>query len=146
MAVSWPDHLAPGEVRFGRVSAHYEDTVAFYRDGVGLPVVGEFHGSFGEDGTIFGLPDTSIQLEVIRAHDGEATPPSFDQLVLYFAGTEAAHRAAKALRDRGIQPTPSSVTYWEAHGAECYRDPDGREIVYAPWIYGETPDPEPLER
>ncbi|HEX4015570.1 MAG TPA: hypothetical protein VHX15_02450 [Frankiaceae bacterium] len=34
----------------------------------------------------------------------------------------------------GIGPTPSSVTYWAAHGAERFRDPDGREVVYAPWI------------
>ena len=144
--MSWPEHLTAAEVRFGRVSAHYEETVAFYRDAVGLPVLDEFHGSFGEDGTIFGLPDTSVQLEVTRAHDGAVPRASFDQLVLYFAGSEEANRAARRLRDRGIQPTTSSVTYWEAHGAECYRDPDGREIVYAPWIYGENPDPAPLEQ
>ena len=53
---AWPGHLRPGALRWARSSAHYAATVAFYRDAVGLPVVGEFTASFGEDGTIFGLP------------------------------------------------------------------------------------------
>jgi hypothetical protein len=55
----WPEHLPVGAVRVGRTSAHYEQTVQFYRDVVGLPVLESFEGSFGEDGTIFGLPDTA---------------------------------------------------------------------------------------
>src|SRR3954447_11044672 len=53
----WPTGFAPGALRFSRSSVNYEETVAFYRDVVNLPVLDEFTGSFGEDGTIFGLPD-----------------------------------------------------------------------------------------
>ena len=41
-ASSWPEHLRPGALRWARASAHYDDTIAFYREVVGLPVVGEF--------------------------------------------------------------------------------------------------------
>ncbi|HEY5988580.1 MAG TPA: hypothetical protein VIV12_19695 [Streptosporangiaceae bacterium] len=36
--VRWPEHLPVGELRIVRWSAHYDQTVAFYRDIVGLPV------------------------------------------------------------------------------------------------------------
>ena len=26
--------------------------------------------------------------------------------------------------------------YWEATGAVTYRDPDGREVVFAPFVFG----------
>ena len=53
-------------MRVGRSSAHYDQTIRFYRDLVGLPVLESFAASYGEDGTIFGLPDTSVQLEIVR--------------------------------------------------------------------------------
>jgi hypothetical protein len=69
----WPEHLPVGAVRVGRTSAHYDQTVQFYRDLVGLPVLESFKGSYGEDGTIFGLPDTASHLEIVRS--AEPTVP-----------------------------------------------------------------------
>ena len=72
----WPAHLRPGALRWARSSAHYDATVSFYRDtDRPFPVVGEFTASFGEDGTIFGLPDTSIQMEIVRAHPASVGEP-----------------------------------------------------------------------
>jgi hypothetical protein len=59
-------NICPGAVRFTRSSSHHDQTISFYRDVLGLPVVEEFADSFGEDGTIFGLPDTHVQLEIVR--------------------------------------------------------------------------------
>ena len=39
---SWPSDLKPGALRFSHSSANYDETVAFYRDLVSLPVLGEF--------------------------------------------------------------------------------------------------------
>jgi hypothetical protein len=69
----WPEHLPVGAVRVGRTSAHYDQTVQFYRDLVGLPVLESFKGSYGEEGTIFGLPDTASHLEIVRS--AEPTVP-----------------------------------------------------------------------
>ena len=63
----WPEHLPVGAVRVGRTSADHDQTVQFYRDLVGLPVLESFKESFGEDGTIFGLPDTASHLEIVRS-------------------------------------------------------------------------------
>jgi GNAT superfamily N-acetyltransferase len=137
---TWPAHLRPGAVRWARSSSRYEDTIGFYRDVVGLPVVGAFTGSFGEDGTIFGLPDTGTQMEVVRGHDGE-DPGALDQLVLYLDDAEAVTVATAPLRARGLTPDADPHPYWQANGAVSYRDPDGRWLVYAPWVYGREPDP-----
>ena len=138
----WPVHLHPGALRFARASAHYDQTIAFYRDIVELPVVGEFIDSFGVDGTIFGLPDAGVQLEIVRA-DGsaEAAAGAFDQLVLYLDDADAAAAATAPLRHRGLTPDPGTHEYWRANGAVSYLDPDGRAVVFAPWVYGREPDP-----
>ncbi len=137
----WPRHLRPGGLRWMRSSFHYEDTVAFYRDLVGLPVVGSFVGSYGEDGTIFGLPDVATQLEVVRADGTPYRPDRFDQLVFYLEDVVAMMAATAPLRDHGYGPDPAPHPYWEANGAVVYLDPDGRGVVYAPWIFGRDTDP-----
>jgi YycE-like N-terminal domain len=53
--VRWPAHLPAGALRVVRWSARYEETVTFYRDTIGLPVLETFHDSYGLDGTILGL-------------------------------------------------------------------------------------------
>jgi GNAT superfamily N-acetyltransferase len=135
----WPAHLQVGAVRFARTSRHYDDTVRFYREVVGLPVVGEFHASFGEDGIIFGFPDTAVQLEIVRAREG-AVEGTFDQLVLYLDSPAAVSKATARLRAAGVVPIEQHP-YWAAHGAAVYRDPDGRDVVFAPWVYGRDPEP-----
>jgi predicted N-acetyltransferase YhbS len=136
---AWPAHLRPGAVRFARTSRHYDETVAFYRDVVGLPVVGEFRGSFDEDGTIFGFPDTSVQLEIVRARAG-SVEGTFDQLVLYLDDAVAVADATAPLRAAGLTATDPHP-YWAANGAVTYQDPDGRDVVFAPWVYGRDPEP-----
>jgi ribosomal protein S18 acetylase RimI-like enzyme len=138
---AWPDHLRPGALRWARASNRYDDTIAFYRDLVGLPVVDEFRSSYGEDGTIFGLPDTTVQLEVIRAQPGLAPIGSLEQVVLYLDDAEALARATGRLAEAGLIPDPDQHAYWAANGAVTFRDPDGRGLVLAPWVYGRVPDP-----
>ena len=65
----WPEHLRVGALRVVRWSARYDETVTFYRDIVGLPVLESFHASYGLDGTIFGLPGGPVHLEIVRLPD-----------------------------------------------------------------------------
>ena len=62
---------APGRLlpRHGPRRNYYDRTIPFYRDLIGLPVLETFQASYGEDGTIFGLPDSSIHLEIVRARE-----------------------------------------------------------------------------
>ena len=131
----WPEHLPVGAVRVGRTSAHYDQTVQFYRDMVGLPVLESFEGSYGEDGTIFGLPDTSTQLEIVRSTEPTIAVDRIDMLVFYLPGAAAQERLVARMAAAGLEPAPQHP-YWQANGGVTYRDPDGREVVFVSWVYG----------
>jgi catechol 2,3-dioxygenase-like lactoylglutathione lyase family enzyme len=134
-ASRWPEHLPVGAVRVGRMSAHYDQTVQFYRDIVGLPVLESFEASYGEDGTIFGLPDTSTQLEIIRSTEPASAVDRIDTLVFYLPDAAVQKRLVARMAAAGLEPAPQHL-YWQANGGVTYRDPDGREAVFVSWVYG----------
>jgi hypothetical protein len=140
-ATGWPDELALiGAIRFARRSAHFESTVQFYRDLVGLPLNATFGDSYGSTGAIFGLPGSELTFEIVMADESVAVDPH-DQLCLYFPDATAQQHATARLSAAGLEPAESHP-YWAATGAVTYRDPDGREIVYAPFIFGVNEPPE----
>lgn len=129
-----------GASRTARRSLRYEESVAFYRDVVGLPVVHIADG--GPDAfavAIFGLPGTTTTFELI-----EATEPvpvdRHEQLVLYFPGVSARDEVAGRLTAAGHEPA-TQYRYWDLNDAVTFLDPDGRELVLAPWVFGQAPPP-----
>ena len=140
-ALEWPEHLAPGAVRLAYSSANYDATIAFYRDVVGLPLITEFTDSFGEDGTVFGLPSIQLHLEIVRAKGTGRDVDPLDSLVFYCSGPVAATAASAPLQASGAKRDPSPHPYWVSRGATIYLDPDGRRVVFAPWVFGVEPEP-----
>ena len=123
-----------GALRVVRWSARYEQTVVFYRDIIGLPVLETFQDSYGLDGTILGLPGGPVHLEIVRSPDGRDPVPGLDQLVLYLPDAPAQERVMARLAAAGIHPV-AQIDYWQDNGGVTYQDPDGREVVFASWIY-----------
>jgi catechol 2,3-dioxygenase-like lactoylglutathione lyase family enzyme len=130
----WPEHLPVGALRVVRWSARYDQTVTFYRDIIGLPVLEIFHDSYGLDGTILGLPGGAVHLEIVRLGDAQLPAPGLDQLVFYLPDAGAWERITARLAAAGIHPVVQ-IDYWQANGGVTYRDPDGREVVFASWTY-----------
>jgi hypothetical protein len=131
---AWPPQLASiGALRIARRSAHFDETVRFYRDLVGLPLCAAFEGSFGSTGAIFGLPRSTLTFEIVKATEPVAVD-SHEQLCLYFPDTAAQQRATARLTESGAEPVVSHP-YWAATKAVTYRDPDGREVVFAPFVF-----------
>ena len=141
---SWPAHLRPGALRVSHSSARYDETVAFYRDVVGLPVLTQFTSSFDEDGTVFGLPGAETHMEIVRAHGPTVEVDPLDQLVFYLSSDQAVAAATAPLRAAGVRTDPQPHPYWVANHAAVYLDPDNRRVVFAPWVFGS--DTEPAER
>jgi YycE-like C-terminal domain/YycE-like N-terminal domain len=137
----WPEELSTvGAVRFARRSAHFDKTVSFYRDLVGLPLCATFGESYGSNGAIFGLPGSRLTFEIVEAI-GSVPVDSQEQLCLYFPDTAAQQQAIGRLVAAGAKPVESHP-YWAATGSVTYRDPDGREVVFAPFVFGVN---EPVE-
>jgi YycE-like protein len=131
----WPQALASiGAIRFARRSTHFEATVEFYRELVGLPLCATFGDSYGATGAIFGLPGSALTFEIVKADEPVAID-AHDQLCLYFPDAMAQQQATERLSEAGIQPVESHP-YWAATGAVTFLDPDGREVVFAPFIFG----------
>jgi hypothetical protein len=131
---TWPPELASiGALRFARRSAHFEETVRFYRDLVGLPLCATFEKSFGSTGAIFSLPRSGLTFEIVEAAEPVAVD-RHEQLCLYFPDAVAQQRATSRLAASGAEPVDSHP-YWAATGALTYRDPDGREVVFAPFVF-----------
>src|SRR5215467_11258278 len=130
----WPEHLPVGALRVVRWSSQYDQTVIFYRDIIGLPVLEIFQDSYGLDGTILGLPGGPVHLEIVRSPDGQSPAGGLDQLVFYLPDAAAREQVTARLSDAGLQPV-DQIDYWQDNGGVTYRDPDGREVVFASWIY-----------
>jgi catechol 2,3-dioxygenase-like lactoylglutathione lyase family enzyme len=138
----WPEHLPVGALRVVRWSARYDQTVIFYRDTIGLPVLETFRHSYGLDGTILGLPGSPVHLEIVRLRDAQHPPHGLDQLVFYLPDEAAQERVTARLAAAGVHPAPQ-IDYWQANGGVTYRDPDGREVVFASWIYARRDPDQP---
>jgi hypothetical protein len=134
-AKGWPPELRTlGAIRFSRYYFKFEEAVSFYRDLVGLPLYERFTGSYGSNGAIFALPTPSVTLEIVEATEQVSVDPR-EQLCLYFPDEESQRAAVARLVTAGLGPV-ASHPYWEATGAVTYHDPDGREVVFAPFVYG----------
>ena len=132
--VRWPAHLPVGALRVVRWSPRYEQTVTFYRDIIGLPVLETFQDSYGLDGTILGLPGGPVHLEIVCSRDAQSGPGGLDQLVFYLPDLAAREQIMARLARAGVEPV-DQIAYWRDNGGVTYRDPDGREVVFASWIY-----------
>ncbi len=137
----WPEGLPAGAFRLARRSNHFAEAVAFYRDLVGLPLLLTFdaHGPEGFDGAIFGLPGASATFELVSS--AEPVPVDrHEELVLYLPGPRARDEAARRLTNAGLTPV-EPYQYWTDNDSVAFLDPDGREVIFAPWIFGKDPPP-----
>ena len=119
-------------MRVARPANDFAAVVAFYGATLGLPVIGSFEDHDGHDGVIFGLPDASRQLEILRTDETIASPTAEDQLVIYLGTAERVEELAARMRGAGHEPRVSPNPYWERTAAVCFVDPDGYWLVLSP--------------
>jgi catechol 2,3-dioxygenase-like lactoylglutathione lyase family enzyme len=119
-------------VRVARPTRDLDAAAGFYRDLLGLPVLGSFEDHHGFSGLIMGLPDASRQLELVAVSGTEPEPTAEDQLVLYLGTSELVDQAAGRIRAAGHEPRVSPNPYWANVGAVCFVDPDGYWLVLSP--------------
>lgn len=124
------------QVRVSRPTRDLGSALAFYRDAVGLDVLGSFDGHSGYSGAILGVPDETMQLELVSHETVVPTPTGEDQLVLYLGSTAAVAARAAAISAAGYQPQSPANPYWEREGAIAFADPDGYWLILSPTELG----------
>ncbi len=91
--------------------------------------------SYGLDGTILGLPGGPVHLEIVRLGDAPQPARGLDQLVFYLPDAAAQERITARLAAAGVHPV-AQIDHWQANGGVTYQDPDGRDVMFASWMYG----------
>ena len=118
------------QVRVARPTDQLEKIVEFYRDGLGLSVIGSFEGHVGYSGVMLGLPGHDYHLEFTQHSEGSPCPaPTKDNLLVFYIPDQAAiEKLVKRLAGLGYDPVPPENPYWQAQGVTI-EDPDGWRIV-----------------
>jgi catechol 2,3-dioxygenase-like lactoylglutathione lyase family enzyme len=130
MPPEWSQSLPVVQVRVARPTARLNEVVRFYRDGLGLEVIGSFEGHAGYSGVMLGLPGHEYHLEFTEHEEGSDCPaPTKDNLlVFYIPDRQAIERLAKRLGSMGHLPVAPENPYWAERGL-TFKDPDGWRVV-----------------
>jgi catechol 2,3-dioxygenase-like lactoylglutathione lyase family enzyme len=130
MPFDWPTTLPVMQVRIARPVASLETVLRFYRDGLGLEVIGSFQEHAGYSGVMLGLPGSSYHLEFTEHEKGSACPaPTRDNLlVFYIPDREAIERLTEHLRGMGYSVVAPENPYWAEQGV-TFEDPEGWRVV-----------------
>lgn len=132
------DNVAAGavQIRIARHTARLDAVVGFYRDGLGLPVLGRFEDHAGYDGVMLGLPDRRHHLEFTTHVEKRAVQPADPDnlLVFYLADAHACQGAAARLLAAGGSRVSAANPYWRDVGAITVEDPDGWRVVLVPTV------------
>lgn len=123
-------------LRVARATDSIDALLPFYRDGLGLAVLGHFADHAGFDGVMLGWPGAPYHFEFThqRGHEVGRAPTQDNLVVLYFPERDDWEAAVSRMRRTGFEPVPSCNPYWDIKGA-TFEDADGYRVVLqqAPW-------------
>jgi catechol 2,3-dioxygenase-like lactoylglutathione lyase family enzyme len=122
--------LSTSHLRVARPSDDLEAVLKFYRDGLGLAVLGSFQDHDGFDGVMVGGPGAAWHLEFTRkaGHAAGTAPTKEHLLVFYLPDREQWQSAVERLERADYHPVASFNPYWDQRG-KTFEDPDGYRVV-----------------
>ena len=115
-----------------RVARHTSDLqpiLAFYRDLLGLRVLGGFTAHNGYDGVFLGPENADWHLEFTVSEEAPVHAPDDDDLLVFYLPSKVEYARSKAgFAEQGIAEVEAKNPYWRENGT-TYRDPDGFGVV-----------------
>lgn len=124
-------------VRVARPTNNIQELLPFYRDALGLSILGSFTDHDGFDGIMLGFPDFSFHLEFTVQH-GITVPPAPTRenlLVLYYPDPAEWQAVVNRFIRFGFQPVASHNPYWDIRG-KTFADVDGYRVVLQQTSWG----------
>ncbi len=123
-------------LRIARPTDAIPPLLAFYRDGLGLRVLGSFEDHAGFDGVMLGAPGAPYHFEFTqqRGHRAGRAPTADNLVVFYYPDAREWEHAVARMRAAGFEAVPSWNPYWDQRG-RTFEDPDGYRVVLqqSPW-------------
>ena len=120
-------------VRVARATDRLDEVVAFYRDVLGLAVIGGFDDHDGYTGVMLGLPGEHVHLEFTEhRHGSPASVAGEDDLLVLYVDPEGLGRVTARAGLAGVVPVAPANPYWRSVRAVNLADPDGRLVVLVP--------------
>ena len=118
------------QIRIARPTDKLDQVVAFYRDALGLAVIGHFENHAGYSGVMLGMPGAQFHLEFTHADAGSPCPaPSKDNLLVFYLRNAWRYLSAlQRMTQYGHSPAEPENPYWKAK-SKTYEDPDGWRVV-----------------
>ena len=117
-------------LRVARPTDRMAEIVRFYRNGVGLDVIGSFQDHAGFDGVMLGRVGAPYHFEFTHAHGHlEGRAPTQDNLIVFYLPDKAEWEQAVArMVGAGFEPVVSFNPYWDVRG-KTFEDADGYRVV-----------------
>jgi catechol 2,3-dioxygenase-like lactoylglutathione lyase family enzyme len=118
------------QIRIARPTDKLNQVVTFYRDALGLAVIGHFEDHAGYSGVMLGAPSAQFHLEFTHADAGSPCPaPSKDNLLIfYLPSAERYLSALQRMTQYRHSPVEPENPYWRAK-SKTFEDPDGWRVV-----------------
>lgn len=117
-------------LRVARPTDNLPEVTRFYRDGLGLEVIGSFSGHNDFDGVILGRKGSPYHLEFTHKHGHKAgKAPTQDNLLVFYIPDKSEWKSAVArMQKRGYEPVKSFNPWWD-NGGKTFEDIDGYRVV-----------------
>ena len=118
------------QLRVARPSGDLDRAVEFYRDAMGLDLLGDFRDHDGFDGIILGRHGWPYHFELTRHRTQPVTPATTDEdlLVFYYPDDDSWSAVVQRMRDAGAPEVAPTNPYWRSR-AVTFTDPDGNRLV-----------------
>src|SRR5437763_973999 len=116
-------------VRVARPARDLTRSTRFYRDLIGLPLLGGFEDHDGYNGVFFALPG-GAELELTAGPAQPAASTDEDLLIMYVRTWAEVAAIAARLTVAGVTRIPNRNPYWNRSGL-TFLDPDGYRLVIA---------------
>jgi len=127
-----------GQFRFCYFTPKYEETVAFYREGLELPLIESWDRHPDDRGSLFKAADGVIEVVVKPQgpsdHLWDDRPPQGACMVIEVDDVDGQYRRAAAKKLPVVQPLTDQS--W-GHRSFCVREPNGLTL----YLFSELPKP-----
>ncbi len=122
--------MKTAHLRIARPTDNLAEVLRFYRDGLGLEILGSFEAHDDFDGIMLGQPGANYHLEFTHKHGHAAghAPTEDNLLVFYLPDPMTWQAAIDRMTAHGYHAVPAFNPYWDVHG-QTFADIDGYRVV-----------------